>query len=89
MNTEVAELSVTEHSLPILTDCHMRAQPTGLGEQLPMLGVARAQEACREEVGQGQDPDLLRSCVKELDSEGQGELPQGLKQGSEETRFLF
>lgn len=60
-----------------------------LGKQLPMLGVARAQEACREEVGQGQDSDLLRSHVKNLDSEGHGELPQGLKQGSEETRFFF
>lgn len=43
----------------------MQAQPMVLGKQLPMLGVARAQEACREEVGQGQDSDLLRSHVKE------------------------
>lgn len=51
-----------------------------------MLGVARA---CREEVGEGRTQITSGAELRSLDSEGNGELLQGLEQGREGTVFIF
>lgn len=56
-------LFVTEHSLTVLTNTQAHLMVPG--KRLPVLGVASAQEACREEVGEQRDSGRLNSHVKE------------------------